>query len=74
MTMSYKVSKNTDQAFFDSLLNLPQLRDQLLVWLKRPIARVTVYKWVKQGMPCHKIRRALYFKPDEVATWLQRAN
>lgn len=72
--MGLKSLKNDDQAFFDSLLNLPGLMEQLAVWLKKPVARGTVYKWVRQGMPCHKIRRALYFRPDEVATWLQRTS
>lgn len=59
---------------FENLVNVPGLLELLKLWLKRDVHRVTIYKWVKQGMPSRKIRSELFFDPDEVATWLRRTS
>lgn len=35
------------------------------------VKRDTVYKWIKKGMPAHKIGRLWKFKKDEVDAWVR---
>ena len=56
--------------FFENLATVPMLITELERWFKRPFHRNTVYRWVKQGMPCRKLPSGLYFPLDEVALWL----
>jgi len=31
----------------------------------------TVYKWIKQGMPAHRMGRLWKFKKDQVDSWVE---
>lgn len=68
-----KVGKS--EKLFENLMTVPEFMAEASKWLRRPepIARNTVYKWVRQGMPKRKIRGELYFSRDEVALWLTRS-
>lgn len=35
-------------------------------------SELTIYKWVRQGLPKERQRGRLLFNPDEVVRWLQR--
>lgn len=54
------------QLLFDNLLTIDELAADLRY------ARVSIYRWVRQGMPSRKIKGRLYFEPTEVAQWIQR--
>jgi hypothetical protein len=68
-------SLNSDPTkFFDNLMNTEQLLEQLRSWLGRDVKRVTLYSWMRKGMPSVKLRSRRYFKRDEIALWLQRSS
>ncbi len=53
---------------FDNLLSF----DELVADLAGRYREATLRKFVREGMPREKISGRLYFKPVEVAQWIQR--
>lgn len=68
---SIKKYQKPDLRLFENLVTFRELVDQSL---KGHYADVTVYKWVRRGLPHHKIRGKLFFSPKDVALWLQRTS
>lgn len=73
-----KLSRSKAERLFDNLVPVPVFIVLASGWLSRPadepIHRNTVYKWVRQGMPCKKIRGELFLPKDEAALWLTRSS
>lgn len=46
-----------------------RMRDLLLLF---GISRVTVYEWIRQGMPNHKVGGLLFFDKIEVEKWVKQ--
>ena len=58
------------RSLFDNLMTM----DELMTMLKNQYCRRTIYRWIwiKQGMPCRRIRSRFWFPKDEVILWLER--
>ncbi len=58
--------KSVRQLLFDNLLSVGELAADL------GFAHVTIYQWIRQGVPHRKIRGRLFFDAAEVAEWMKR--
>lgn len=68
MTQTAKVTP-----LFDNLVPLPKLLDALEQLLGKRYSRSSVERWIKRGMPVERLRtRERFFRPADVALWLQR--
>lgn len=52
---------------FDNLITI----DEFLASLCHQYKRRTIYKWIKEGLPCQKIRGRLWIHADKARRWLQ---
>lgn len=60
---------------FDNLVNLKGLQTALEKSLGRRYSESAIRNWVRLGMPVVRLRtRELFFRPDDVALWLQRSS
>jgi predicted site-specific integrase-resolvase len=60
---------------FDNLVDLDGIIAVLEASLGKRYHHSTVRRWIKEGMPVVRLRTGkLFFRPDDVATWLQRTS
>lgn len=72
---SQAMTQTNVRPLFDNLVNLEGLRDALERELGRRYSRSTIERWIKDGMPVERLRtRERFFRPGDVATWLQRTS
>lgn len=69
------VQASNVKQLFDNLVDLDGLLAILETSLGKRYHHSTVRRWIKDGMPVVRLRTGkLFFRPDDVATWLQRTS